>query len=130
MRRGWAPIILALAVAAVWVVVALVPAESIPGPGCQIKEWTGLHCPGCGGTRAARHLVHGRFAEAARSNLLVYPVTAAMAWGLVAFAAKRWGGKSWWGPLQVTTKAMVILLVLAAVFSVVRNLEWAWWLRP
>ena len=40
-------------------------------PSCPFHEWTGLLCPGCGGTRALAALLHGRFAAAWQWNQLV-----------------------------------------------------------
>lgn len=51
---------------------------------CPFLLLTGVPCPACGGMRAANDLLHGRFAEAAGSNL--YAVgTAAL--GALAFTA-------------------------------------------
>ncbi|MBV9493899.1 MAG: DUF2752 domain-containing protein [Acidobacteria bacterium] len=48
-------------------------------PQCIFHALTGLDCPGCGATRAAHALLHGRFAQAFHFNpmLLLYaPVLA------------------------------------------------------
>lgn len=37
---------------------------------CTFYQFTGLHCPGCGGQRALHHLLHGEFLKAFRSNIL------------------------------------------------------------
>jgi len=37
-------------------------------PGCLFKRVTGLHCPGCGMTRAAFATLHGDFGRAFRMN--------------------------------------------------------------
>ena len=39
-------------------------------PGCMFRELTGLHCPGCGMTRAVQAVVHGEMAKAFRFNPL------------------------------------------------------------
>lgn len=39
-------------------------------PPCLINEWTGLHCPGCGGTRAFQALASGDLLGALRMNSL------------------------------------------------------------
>lgn len=39
-------------------------------PGCLFHNLTGLHCPGCGMTRAAHATLHGRLGEAFRYNPL------------------------------------------------------------
>lgn len=67
-RAGWVAFgVLSLLGAAFWL------REGGPGglpwlPGCLFHEFTGLHCPGCGMTRAAHASLHGRFAEAFRFN--------------------------------------------------------------
>lgn len=47
------------------------PAGNVFYPKCFLHEWTGLHCPGCGTTRALAALTHGRLADAVRSNPLL-----------------------------------------------------------
>lgn len=50
---------------------------------CVLHELTGLHCPGCGATRALGALTHGRFAEAVRFNPMLVlggPVIFAVLW--------------------------------------------------
>lgn len=37
-------------------------------PGCMFHQLTGLHCPGCGMTRAAHAALHGKIGEAFRYN--------------------------------------------------------------
>jgi hypothetical protein len=37
-------------------------------PGCLFHRFTGLHCPGCGMTRAAYAALHGNFGQAFRMN--------------------------------------------------------------
>ena len=56
----------------------LASVDSVAGarwlPGCVFHEVTGLHCPGCGATRALHALVHGDLLHAARCNLLLLAV--------------------------------------------------------
>lgn len=40
-------------------------------PKCILYRVTGLHCPGCGATRALHAIVHGRVVEAIRFNPLL-----------------------------------------------------------
>jgi hypothetical protein len=41
---------------------------------CPFHAWTGLLCPGCGGTRAVHAILHGEFTEAIRLNALAVAV--------------------------------------------------------
>lgn len=47
------------------------PQEHSFYPKCMLHQWTGLHCPGCGGTRACAALVHGQLWQAIRFNPLL-----------------------------------------------------------
>ena len=47
---------------------------------CLWKTLFGINCPGCGLSRAGALLLHGRLVEAARMNLLVFPVAAVFSW--------------------------------------------------
>lgn len=40
-------------------------------PKCVLHQWTGLHCPGCGSTRAVHSILHGRFVQAFHFNPLL-----------------------------------------------------------
>ncbi len=61
-------------------------------PGCAVREWTGLHCPGCGGTRCAVRLVKGDVAGALAMNAAVVVVATALL-GVVAISVWReWKG--------------------------------------
>ena len=42
-------------------------------PKCLFHEWTGLYCPGCGGTRALYALLHGDLKTSLHENLLLIP---------------------------------------------------------
>jgi 4-amino-4-deoxy-L-arabinose transferase-like glycosyltransferase len=47
------------------------PTDSSYYPKCMLFQWTGLHCAGCGTTRALAALAHGRLIEAIRFNPLL-----------------------------------------------------------
>jgi hypothetical protein len=54
-------------------------AAGLPAPPCAFRAITGCPCPACGATRCVLALLHGRIAEAAGWNPLVFA-------GLAAFA--------------------------------------------
>jgi hypothetical protein len=47
------------------------PTDSSYFPKCILHQLTGLHCPGCGATRALSALAHGRVLDAVRNNPLL-----------------------------------------------------------
>ena len=79
-------------------------------PGCFFHKMTGLPCPLCGGTRAARALLHGDIPRALALNPLSLIAVAALiaAAGILAWEAVRgraatdWAGffqrARWWFP--------------------------------
>lgn len=65
--RRFAAIVLFTVLAIVWVAAG----EWLPvHPFCPFRRLTGIPCPGCGGTRAARLLLKGEFAQAVWLNPL------------------------------------------------------------
>lgn len=89
-------------------------------PVCPIYAWTGLLCPGCGGTRAIAALLRGNFAEAWRWNALLV--------SLVPFGLGYWvvmGWRVWFRDARwvVVPKGMWVGVGVVAVgFMVWRNL--------
>jgi hypothetical protein len=95
-------------------------------PRCAFHFVTGLHCPGCGNTRASHALLHGDVAGALRQNALFVI-------GLPFLL--YWAGRSWWGwvyphrlrplPFLWRYSYSLTLVGLVIVFWVVRNLPYA-----
>ncbi|MBC7782517.1 MAG: DUF2752 domain-containing protein [Burkholderiales bacterium] len=76
-------LIIAISVLAVGYLYFHNPAEHHLFPTCLFHYFTGLQCPGCGGTRAAYALLHGRLGLAIWYNplaVLVAPI--ALLWGV------------------------------------------------
>ncbi|WP_167736556.1 DUF2752 domain-containing protein [Nocardioides sp. 1609] len=89
----------------------------------------GFACPGCGGLRAVNDLTHGRFLDAASSNVLLVAMIP-----VAVFLLGRWALDAWRGtdrPASALTTPLVVLLLIAlAVFTVARNLPFGTWLAP
>lgn len=107
------------------------PVEGSFLPPCPLHATTGLHCPGCGSTRALAALVRGDLALAWRNNpLAMLALLALVPWGIrqgwlalrenrfASFSLPKFGGQ-----------AIVWTVIL---FTVLRNLPWApfCWLAP
>jgi hypothetical protein len=87
---------------------------------------TGFYCPGCGGLRGVNDLTNGHVTQAASSNLLM---VLAIPFAFVVFW--RWSYAAWRGREVQAIPALpqgvkVGLLVLAAAFTVARNLPGSW----
>lgn len=92
-------------------------------PVCQFRAWTGLNCPGCGGTRAVHHLLNGHLGAAFYHNaLFVLLLPGLLLWG-------AWWVRQWWceKPLtrrQARWQAWLVGLIigLLLLFGLLRNL--------
>jgi len=107
------------------------PAEHSFYPKCVLFQCTGLYCPGCGGLRATHHLVHGRFLDACRMNVLC---TLFLPGLFLVLAWQKWvidPNKPW---LQLIAKPFICWMIAFAVigFAVARNIpiEPFSWLAP
>ena len=98
-------------------------------PPCMFKAFTGLHCIGCGLTRALHALVHGDIAGAFAMNplaMLVLPLMPLMvldARGLTPMRMK---------PFMSVVMRPKLWLALLPAYWIARNLPW-WpftWLAP
>lgn len=95
-------------------------------PKCIFHELTGLHCPGCGVTRAMHAVLQGRFLEAVGQNPLVMLCLPLIAWG-VAIEATAWVcGDRYRGPrVRWPRWAYWPLLVMIFGYWIMRNIP-AW----
>jgi hypothetical protein len=104
------------ALLAVWM---LDPVAASIFPPCRFHQWTGLLCPGCGGTRAVHHLLHGRLTLAFRYNpglFLGIPLVGALA------ALSAWRPRNDGLPLVPSRWLWRGAILLFFVYWVVRNL--------
>ncbi len=98
---------------------------------CVLHEVTGLHCPGCGMTRATHAALQGDFPRAFRFNplgvillpialLALVPSVWRWVYGKPPLPERRWG------------RLGTLLAVVVIAFGVLRNLPWKpfLWLAP
>ena len=97
-------------------------------PVCEFHELTGLNCPGCGGTRAAYQLLHGHILRALHDNALLVLGLAALAGRGVWFATRKVRHRPVLAFLP--PEALCAFLVVAVVFTVLRNLPAFSFLSP
>jgi hypothetical protein len=91
-----------------------------PMPHCPFKALTGLDCPLCGGLRMVRSLLTVHWSDALHANALLL-----VAVPFVAYAWVRWLVASLTGRpyrVNVSRRTWVVVLVVAVVWTVVRNL--------
>lgn len=112
------------------------PGSSWATPPCMMHKMTGLHCPGCGSTRATYALLHGDLPGAMKKNIIFVIALPFLGWW-AASNTWRWIRGRPPGPatparitFQLHLSWVVIVVVLS--FAVLRNLPWApfIWLAP
>lgn len=130
--RGRFSVRLILALSAVFLLSAVVVAVCWPehlswlvrdiSPGCTFRRYTGISCPGCGGTRAARALLRGDIMGAVRHNLLL-PI------GILAFMAEyvrlllvHFTRLPDWAEHRSHTRLFVVYSWIVVAWFVLRNL--------
>lgn len=102
-------------------------------PRCALYQLTGIHCPGCGNTRAAHALLNGDVSEAIRQNaftVLALPV--ALLFGIPAWLNWVAPGRSWKSFMPPRSWHFVLVGGLLLLFTLLRNLPWEpfRWLAP
>jgi Protein of unknown function (DUF2752) len=97
-------------------------------PVCQFHQLTGLNCPGCGSTRAAYQLLHGHFSAALHDNALFVLALAALAARSIWFLKRKSSNRT--VNFFLPPKALWTFLVIALVFTVLRNLPAFSFLSP
>jgi hypothetical protein len=97
-------------------------------PVCLFHALTGLNCPGCGATRALYALLHGNVRLALKDNALFVLALIMMAgWGVYFICRKL---KNQPVTIKLPLKSLWLILIVAFVFAVVRNLPGFEWLSP
>ena len=102
-------------IAAIFLLRRFDPAEYSFYPKCTLYQATGLHCPGCGATRAVGALAAGRLSDAIRYNPLLVlggPVIAAIV--IIKLKREDQSEASW-------TVFSVSMVVVVISFAIARN---------
>lgn len=96
---------------------------------CPFLALTGKPCPGCGGLRAVNDLTRFEFSAAVSSNVLAVALVVVLAVAYLWWIPKRWRGEDA-RMIVLGARTGVAIMVLIAVFGVVRNTPWGSWLAP
>ncbi len=90
-------------------------------PGCTVRQMTGLHCPGCGGTRCADRLLAGDLSGAFAMNAAVAFLALAAVVVVARGVWREWKGGSYraFPPWLAWS-----LAGFTVIFGLVRNLPW------
>lgn len=121
--RGTLVVLAGLGIVAGFVVLGVYPPTGMSFyPKCLLFQTTGLHCTGCGLTRAAHAALNGRMTEAVSQNALVFVV---VPWLLAIFLRRLW--RYLWQaptpPVRRWPKWLTYTLIgLLFAFTVARNI--------
>ena len=92
-------------------------------PSCVFREVTGLHCAGCGGTRAVHALTRFDLGTAFRKNPLLILLLPFLAVGIAVEAVAWVWGEGYRGPrIRMPGRLIWVLPVLIVGFWVFRNI--------
>lgn len=99
-------------------------------PPCLILALTGFYCPGCGGQRMVWAVLRGDFPEALSQNALLLFLLPLFGTGAVWEASRYARGKSSLTKKRWFVPALLAVLLLTAVFTLLRNLPGFEFLGP
>lgn len=87
---------------------------------CLFHEFTGLYCPGCGGTRAAIALLHGRLITSFLYHPLVIYCAAVGVWFGISYLI-YWRTKNPKYRLYLDNRYVYVGIAITAVNFIVKN---------
>lgn len=122
-HQGRAAAVLAIVAAALIALAARDPRSYGFGVLCPTLRFAGVHCPGCGSTRATYDLLHGEVASAFRHNQAMLLVGVPLAaWWLAALAWEAATGRR----PRIATPAWLGYAAAAGLIAwgVARNMPW------
>jgi hypothetical protein len=94
-------------------------------PLCALHQATGLHCPGCGATRATHELLHGRLLWALRDNALWVLSLPLVLYAAASEIRRRVWGRTLPGDLLRRPRLLAVMVAAAVVFGVLRTIPWS-----
>ncbi|HBP37721.1 MAG TPA: DUF2752 domain-containing protein [Clostridiales bacterium] len=99
---------------------------------CLFYQMTGIHCIGCGTTRALHALLHGDLAAAVSYNVFMLIWLPLPIYALLAVWLRALTGRPLLPAIRDWRWLMIILLVSGVLFFILRNLPWEPfnWLAP
>ena len=91
-------------------------------PSCSLNSLTGLHCPGCGNTRAAHAILHGNLGEAVQQNIVFVIAVPFLGLGMLRLWMD-WVYPGVWKPLPFRWRWGYSLVIIGFVvaFGILRN---------
>lgn len=97
-------------------------------PLCIVYHLTGLHCPGCGASRAVHALLDGNLWLALRNNAPIVIAAPVVALGFVIWTVQRIRGRptDLWPP----QRAVLVLFALMMLYTAARNMPALWFIAP
>ena len=98
------------------------PDENSYYPRCTFHLLTGMHCPGCGGTRMMHALLHGEVIQAAAYNLYFLVALPFVVWWGVYGVWATFKGKMFNGPRYRPVLYSLMWISLLA-FAILRNVD-------
>jgi len=114
---------------------AVDPSHHAVYPQCWLYNTTGIYCAGCGATRAAFALLHGRFFDALHDNALFVTALPLLLFVAGSYTLAGWRNRTWPAinpnPRSLTKWGIATMLLMIA-FMAIRNLPgWPFsYLRP
>jgi len=114
---------------------AVDPTQHNVYPQCLLYNATGIYCAGCGATRAAHALLHGRILDAFHDNALFVTISPLLLFVGGSYVLKTWSNQRW-PTIEIEarslTKWSITIVTIMIAFMVLRNLPgWPFtWLQP
>ena len=100
--------------------------EALSWP-CLFRMWTGWYCPGCGGTRAMRALLSGRFFTSFFCHPVVPAAAALGGWFMISQTLERLSGGRFRLGMHIRGWHFGLILFLIAANFFVKNMALAVW---